>query len=360
MTIKPEKISRILVIIQRYNGDVFLGSPLIDSLKTTCKNARIDLLVNEDTLPIARTIQHINDVYTFSYRNRTRSTLSLLTKIYRRYDIGISLTASDRSVLFAVLGGSISISAIDATGSRSWWKKILLNGNYVFDTSKHVVINNTRSLAFLGNSLPKITVTAGYFPEKEALIVKRLEKTGIRDFIIFHPSAQYNYKIYPAHLRTKLLELLNTLDIPIIVTGGKSDIDATIKRELPSLSNVYDFIGETSLEELIALSNLSLAYIGNDTMNMHIAAAQNKRIFAIFGPTILKTWSPWANDLQKCAVSDMPLQTYGNVTIFQANMPCVACGLAGCDDKNGPSDCLSNIDPVTIFNQIAQWLKTFQ
>ena len=47
-----------------------------------------------------------------------------------------------------------------------------------------------------------------------------------------------------------------------------------------------------------ALSELSLAYIGMDTLNMHIAAAQNKRIFAIFGPTNLTMWSPWSNELK--------------------------------------------------------------
>ena len=72
---------------------------------------------------------------------------------------------------------------------------------------------------------------------------------GIDNFIIFHPSAQYAYKIYPQHLRDKLLIKLNALNIPIIVTGSKNDLDAEIKKLLPSLMNVHDFIGDTSLEE---------------------------------------------------------------------------------------------------------------
>jgi heptosyltransferase-3 len=103
------------------------------------------------------------------------------------------------------------------------------------------------------------------------------------------------------------------------------------------------------------LSELSLAYIGMDTLNMHIAAAQNKRIFAIFGPTNLTMWSPWSNQLQKSATEDKPTQSYGNITIFQANMPCVACGQAGCDNLHGKSECLDHISPKVVFDEVKNW-----
>ena len=156
-----------------------------------------------------------------------------------------------------------------------------------------------------------------------------------------------------------LLKLLSNLRMPIIVSGSNGLIDTEIKLNLPSLSNIFDFIGETSLEEYFALSHLSDAYIGMDTLNMHIAASQNKRIFAIFGPTNLKMWSPWSNELKTAATVDMPVQTYSNNTIFQADMPCVACGLAGCDNKHGKSECLFKIRPISIFNEVENWYKKF-
>jgi len=94
-----------------------------------------------------------------------------------------------------------------------------------------------------------------------------------------------------------------------------------------------------------------------DTLNMHIAAAQNKRVFAIFGPTILTMWSPWSNELQLSAKEDKPIQSYGNITIFQANMPCVACGQAGCDNSHVKSECLDNINPRVIFDEVEKWCK---
>ena len=134
-----------------------------------------------------------------------------------------------------------------------------------------------------------------------------------------------------------MLHLLNTLEIPILVTGSNSTLDLEIKKEIPDLSNIYNLIGDTSLKDFFMLSELSIGYIGMDTLNMHVAASQNKRIFAIYGPTNLSMWSPWSNELKQSTSTNKPSQTYGKNTIFQANMPCVACGNAGCDDKNGRS-----------------------
>ena len=92
---------------------------------------------------------------------------------------------------------------------------------------------------------------------------------------------------------------------------------------------------------------------------MHIAATQNKRIFAIFGPTKQEVWSPWSNNIQGCAGKPEPKQTYGNVTLFQANMPCVACGEMGCNNNGLVSECLKNISPNMIFKEIEDWFYSY-
>ena len=60
-------IKSILIIIQRSNGDVFLSSPLIDQLKNSFMDAEIDLLINADTISIAKTLTKVNKIYQFSY-----------------------------------------------------------------------------------------------------------------------------------------------------------------------------------------------------------------------------------------------------------------------------------------------------
>ena len=281
----------------------------------------------------------------------------IIQKIFRQYDLSINLTASDRSVIYSILAGKKSISAIERKLQKSWWKKIFLTYFYYFDTDKHILLNNIEPLNLLNinqelnNNFPEVS-------EQAINKVKRLlEIKKINKFIIFHPSAQYDFKIYPKHLRDKLLIELNTLEIPIVITGSKNKLDLELKKELPKLRNLYDFIGLLTLEEYFALSQFSLSYIGMDTLNMHIAASQEKRIFAIFGPTNLSMWSPWSNQLKTSATDNAPLQTYDKNTIFQADMPCVACGNAGCDNKHGRSECLFVINPDLIFQEVKNWYQ---
>jgi heptosyltransferase III len=352
---------KILIIIQRSNGDVILSQSLISALYEHYQSSKIDLLVNDDTLPVARLLSNINFIHTFSYKkkheNRWQQEKDIVTSIFRKYDLSINLTASDRSVLYAIFSSKNSISAIERNNKKSWWKKSLLTHHYFFDTTKHILLNNLEPLNYLKI---KHTKTLGKLKVSEAAIASiknKLEKKGVKDFVIFHPSAQYNYKIYPKYLRHKLLAHLNDLDIGVMITGSNNEIDTAIKKQLPVLPHVFDLIGETTLEEYFALSNLSLAYIGMDTLNMHIAAFQNKRIFAIFGPTNLKMWSPWSNKLKTSATINNPMQTYGNITLFQANMPCVACGNAGCDNQHGKSECLDHISSEVVFKEFKNWYQ---
>ncbi|ATB70343.1 Lipopolysaccharide core heptosyltransferase RfaQ [Sulfurospirillum diekertiae] len=358
------KKSKILIVIQRSNGDVFLSTPLINALYHYYDQAEIDLLINDDTLGIAKTLEHIHTIHLYKYSWRKLSTLQrlkeeffLMKSIFKKYDLAISLTSSDRSVLYAAFGAKHSIAAVEKDVKKAWWKKLLLTQHYFFDTSKHIVMNNVTPLNLLKINCSKVEITANPKAEDIKNIENVLQKEGIKNFIIFHPSAQYSYKMLNNETRNTLLRLLNSLNIPIIVTGGKTAIDEEISQNLPELANIHNFIGKTSLGEYIALSHLCQAYIGMDTLNMHIAAAQNKRIFAIFGPTLTSMWSPWDNLSGTYRMGTPPFYTYGAITIFQANLPCVPCGKAGCDDKHGKSDCLALINPNTIFQEVQKWLK---
>ena len=355
------KIKKILIIVQRSNGDVLLSLPLINLLHKYYQNPQIDLLVNNDTLAIAKLLPNINFIHQFSYQkkrdNRWQQERDLIKSIFKKYDLSINLTASDRSIFYALFAGRKSISAIEKNHKSSWWKKTLLTHFYYFDSTKHILLNNLQPLNILKIANDNIQQSPNISDSAVDSVKNKLNKKDIKDFIIFHPSAQYNYKIYPKHLRDELLKKLSTLGVPILITGCNNKIDTQIKQTIPDLDNIFNWIGETTLEEYFALSELSLAYVGMDTLNMHIAAGQNKRIFAIYGPTRLSMWSPWSNDLQMSAMQDKPKQTYGSVTIFQADMPCVACYKAGCDDQHGKSECLDRIDPLLVFNEIKDWYQ---
>ena len=359
---RMKKFKNVLIIIQRSNGDVFFASTLVNKLKKAY-DCNIDLLVNDDTLSIAKLFQHVRRIHTFSYHMKKTSKWSqeksIIKSIFRKYDLSINLTSSDRSVLYAILASRNSISAVETQKKKSWWKKLLLWKYYFFDTNSHILLNNLSSLNLLNIEHPKVHIPIEISQLSIDSVKKKLYDLGVEDFIIFHPSAQYSYKIYPKENRDKLLSLLSSLNCKFIVTGSNNSIDTAISQEIKSDKNIINLIGKTTIEEFVALSYYSRAYIGMDTLNMHIASSQNKKIFAIFGPTNLRMWSPWSNLSGKCTQINTPMQTYDKITIFQADLPCVACGMAGCDDNHGKSECLYHIDPKKIFSEVKKFVDTF-
>ena len=352
---------KILIIIQRSNGDVFLSLSLIEALYDYFNFPQIDLLVNDDTLAIAKLLPNVNFIHTFSYQKKHERGISqeweIISRIYNKYDLSINLTASDRSVIYAILAGKKSISAVEKNNQKSWWKKSFLTSYYFFDETKHILCNNLEPLHLLKIKHRKIQKAPKPSKKVIAEIKNKLDKIGIKEFVIFHPSAQYYYKIYPQNLRNELLKSLSSLGIPILITGSNNKIDLKIQKEIPKVSIIFNFIGKTSLEEYFVLSELSSAYVGMDTLNMHIAAAHNKPIFAIFGSTNLSMWSPWSNILQKATKNNRPIQSYDNITIFQSSIPCEVCGLVGCGNNHGKDDFHYFIKPEDIFIEIEKWYK---
>ena len=113
---------KILIIIQRSNGDVLLSQKLISALYEHYQSPKIDLLVNDVTLPVARLLSNINFIHTFSYKknreNRWQQEKDIITSIFRKYDLSINLAASDRSVLYAFFASKNSISAIEKDNKK--------------------------------------------------------------------------------------------------------------------------------------------------------------------------------------------------------------------------------------------------
>ena len=62
-----KKINKILIIIQRSNGDVFFSHTLINALNEFYGKPSIDLLVNDDTISVAKLFKHVNKIHIFSY-----------------------------------------------------------------------------------------------------------------------------------------------------------------------------------------------------------------------------------------------------------------------------------------------------
>jgi len=357
----------ILLIIRRSFGDVLAISPVINILKRRFPNVSIDLLVNGDTVAAAKLLNNVNKIIPFDHQLSASKAgvlamdIRLIRKIFRQYDLAIAFTTNERSNIFAYLAGRVSVGTMEPTFSKNWWHKMLLSAGYHFNPTCHILENNVESLRKLDINIDKIILSARYSDEAKKNVQQILNKRNIDRFIIFHPAGKFLSRLYPEKPRNTLLQLLDSLAIPIIMTGGNSKIDQAVEDETPALKNVHSLIGKISLEECAALTDMSLAFIGVDTFNGHLAAAFNKPMFVIFGPNKPEIWSPWSNALQRGGQQASPVQTYGAITLFQSSLECVPCGhSARCGDRDRLSPCMADIDPHTVFNEVRTWLFKYQ
>lgn len=357
----------ILLIIRRSFGDVLALSPVIDILSRRFPNVSIDLLVNEDTIAAVKLLNNVHQIIPFDHPLNTSKTGALamqirfIRKIFRHYDLAIAFTTNERSNIFAYLAGRVSVGTMEPTFSKNWWHKILLNTGYLFNPKRHILENNVEALRKLNINIDRIVLSARYSDDAKNNVQQMLNKKNIGQFIIFHPAGKFLSRLYPEKPRNTLLQLLDSLAIPIIVTGGQGKIDQAVAEEMPALKNVHSLIGKISLEECAALTDMSLAFIGVDTFNGHLAAAFNKPMFVIFGPNIPEIWSPWSNALQRGGQQASPVQTYGDITLFQSSLECVPCGhSARCGDRDRLSPCMADIDPHAVFNEVRTWLSKHQ
>jgi heptosyltransferase-3 len=325
-------------------------------------------LVNDDTIAAAKLLPGIKNIIPFDNNLLTKTTagavamqIKLIRKIYRKYDLAIAFTTNERSNIYAYLAGRTSVGTRELTFSKNWWHRILLDAGYYYNPKHHILENNVEALRKLDINIDRIVLSACYSDETKQRVQQTLKDMVIERFIIFHPTGKFLCRLYPEKPRNILLQQLDSLGVPIIVTGGKSEIDRQVAAQMPALKNVYSLIGKISLDECAALTDMSLAFVGVDTFNCHLAAAFNKPIFVIFGPNIPEIWSPWSNALQRAGRRAAPVQTYGNITVFQSSLDCVPCGhSARCGEQDRLSPCMADIEPYTVFNEVRRWLSKSQ
>lgn len=96
----------------------------------------------------------------------------------------------------------------------------------------------------------------------------------------------------------------------------RSLVDAIVAQTaLSTRANLVDLTGQLSLRELAAVTREARIFVGVDSAPMHIAAAMQTPVIALFGPSGEFEWGPWG----------VPHRI-----ITSMNHPCRPCGIDGC------------------------------
>lgn len=339
-------VRRVLVTKLRHHGDVLLASPVFTVLGHAAPNAEIDALVYAETAAMLAGHPSIARVHAIdrSWKRQgllrqTRAEERLLSTLaQRRYDLIVHLTEHPRGAWLArLLRPRYSVARHLDRAHWLWRTSFTHYYRLPLHTPRHTVECNLDSLRRIGVQPARADKALVLAPDAQAGQRVRgiLAQRGIeaKRFIQLHPGSRWMFKCWPAEHYTALLEELAAGGWRAVLTAApdareRALVDAIVgAASEPARSRVTDLGGQLSLTELAALTREARAFVGVDSAPMHISAAVQTPVVALFGPSGEVEWAPW----------QVPHRI-----VASTEHPCRPCGIDGCGGGK-ISECLTTL-----------------
>jgi lipopolysaccharide heptosyltransferase II len=264
-------VPRILVVAPNWIGDALMAQPLLARLRSRTPGAQIDVLAPEWVAPVARRMAEVADVIAVPLRHKalqlgSRWRIARELKA-RRYDEAIVLPNSWKSALLPFFAG------------------IPVRTGYVGEV-RYGLLNNIHKNAAPGMALhyarlsaPPGTQVKEPLPEPRLRVAAQEIEAARRRFGIhgpygvFCPGAEYG----PAKRWPYFPELSRRLRSQSVILGSAND------REAAQGILGRNLVGETGLDEAIAVIAGADYVVTNDSGLMHVAAALGRPLVALYG-----------------------------------------------------------------------------
>ena len=282
LKINPRKI---LIVKPSSLGDVIHSLPFLNAIKTCFPKSEIHWVIAKGLEGILESHPMINKLWIInkdSWKNiqNAKSTIQEIKGLFKnlkqeKYDLVVDLQGLLRSgVITAATGAPVRIGFREAReGSSVFYTHKVAGGKNIHAVDRYLKIAESLGCNIADISFPFPFVQSSDF---------RLQTSDTGDYAVIVPGARWKTKIWPAEKFGKLASLL---PLESIIVGSKTD--KAIADEIVSLSGgrAVSLAGKTNLRELIAVISRANFIVSNDSGPMHIAAALNVPVFAVFGPT---------------------------------------------------------------------------
>ncbi len=308
-------VKRLLVRATNWIGDAVMTTPAVRAIRENFPRAEISLLAKPWVVPVFQNSPHVDRIVVYEAKGRHRGTggrLRLARDLRRhRFDAAILLQNAIEAALITWLAGIPLRVGFDTDGRR------LLLTHPVHRTRQVKTIHQTGYyLAMLAGAglhigSAELFLQLGADDRRRAArrlaqwdISKNKKLIGINPSATFGPTKQW----FPERFAALADRLQATYDAVVAIFGGPGDrvlgdrIAAAMRR--PPI----DLCGRTGLGEAMALIAACHLFITNDSGLMHVAAALDVPLVAIFGSTNPVTTGPFSTNSRvvKSAVDCAP------------------------------------------------------
>ncbi len=302
-----EKINRIAVLKLRNIGDTLLATPALRNLRNFFPKSHISVFVGEGSESILENNPSINEIVIIK---RSLKSLTLGKKVknglypyqkmfFGSYDLVLDYTTGDRASFLTLLSKAKYRAAFKTfTSEKSFWKsKIYTHFTPPPPFPTHEVIRHLSLLNTL--TIPTESLPLELYLSAESIqwAKAQFDSNPTKIKIHFHPVSRWLFKCWDDAYAAELIQRLSDqLKATVIITSSNEPREMDRVKNILSLAKcpVIDLSGRTTLSQTAAISKLSDLFIGVDTGPMHMATAVGTPVVALFGPSGVETWRPWA------------------------------------------------------------------
>ncbi|HMH18019.1 MAG TPA: putative lipopolysaccharide heptosyltransferase III [Burkholderiales bacterium] len=320
-------LRRALVIQLRHHGDVLLTSPVFTVLKHHAPALEIDALVYAETREMLDLHPAIARVHVVRRDWKEAGALARLAHEWRLfaalrergYDLIVHLSEHPRGAWLArSLGARYAVAPNFSRKPRLWKKSF----SHLFPlpphARRHRVDINLDALRRIGiqpgEDERRLLLVPGEDAERSVEALLAGQRLAAREFIHFHPGSRWQFKCWPPERAAALVDTLIRRGERVVLTAAPDERELELIAEIRKRSSapVSDFSGKLTLKELAALSARAKLFIGVDSAPMHIAAAMQTPVVALFGPSGELEWAPWRAPHRIVASGEHPCRPCGN------------------------------------------------
>lgn len=351
---------KILVRSTNWLGDAVMSTPFIDLLRRLFPESFIEICALSYIAPVFENNPAVNKISLLSRDNGIKATAGAINAFMPwhtiKYDLGISLPNSIGAALDLKKAGCREILGYNRGGrgfilsSKAPVTKEILCVHEIYyymnllrffiNDDNHPAINEVFGGISGGlEAAYKLYLNAAEIKKARAELASRgiIEETdiilGINPGAFFGPAKRWFTERYAETVRS-LASKFDNLKIIVFGAAAEENIGAKICAGLEG--RAFNMCAKTSIRELIALISRCSLFLTNDSGAMHIAAAFNIPITAIFGPTDHKSTYPLTRDYK----------------IIKREIDCSPCKKRSCPKSHHM--CMKNIDAATVIQSLSE------
>jgi ADP-heptose:LPS heptosyltransferase len=262
---------KFLVIRFSSIGDIVLTTPVVRCLKQQVQDAEVHYLTKKNFAPIVENNPHVDKVHVLD--NDLGSLIRTLNQ--EKFDAVIDLHNNIRSarVKSGIRARSYSFRKLNIEK----WLMVKFKINRLPD--QHIVgryLDTVRSFG-VKNDLKGLDY---FIPEKDELDISDIPFREYTGLVI---GAAHSTKRLPIQ---KLLELVVKIKGPIVILGGKEDVERGEILAGSDPGRIFSACGKYNLNQSASLVKQARVVVSHDTGLMHIAAAFHKPVISVWGNTI--------------------------------------------------------------------------